>query len=100
MTSLTLVDNFSRRRQLRQPRLDVRPLAEHAAATVASGGTSSFLDWRGDGSVRVLVGRIIPAEGPKATIEGRRRRFRLALRELLRDDGWRELRVHVYANDR
>ncbi len=80
-----------------QARLDVRPLAKDVARLIVSRAADPRLKWCDDGSVRVLIGKMIPAgSAVRQTLEGRRRRFRDALTGLLEDKGWRVVRPNVY----
>ena len=79
------------------PRLDVRPLAQQLAQSIVHRQLDDRLRWATDGSVRVQIGRIIPAGSAVAqTLQGRRRRFWLALGDILREAGWSQLRHGVY----
>jgi hypothetical protein len=62
-------------------RLDVRPLAEEVAALILAGANDDRLKWSADrATVKVQIGRIIPADSAaRQTVTGRRRRFRAAL---------------------
>jgi hypothetical protein len=56
------------------------------------------LKWNKDGSVRVLVGNVLPASSAFGqTLQGRRERFRDALDEQMLLAGWFRVRVNVYA---
>jgi hypothetical protein len=80
------------------PRLDVRPLADDLASAIRAGHDHAALRWSADRrSVRVLVALIIPSDGPKETIAGRRKRLRTALREGL--TGWVETRPNTYQQE-
>ena len=60
--------------------------------------TDTRLKWNDDGSVRVIIGEILPDEnGPKQTLAGRRKRFRTLLDQKLGEQGWRKVRQSVYA---
>jgi hypothetical protein len=78
-------------RQVRpmQPWLKVEPLAEEIVRLIVAKQEDDRLQWREDGSVKVLVGNIIPADSAvKQTLAGRRKRFRNALVERLGAEGW------------
>ena len=62
-------------------RLDVRPLATEVAALILAGANDDRLKWSADrATVKVQIGRIIPADSAaRQTVTGRRRRFRSAL---------------------
>jgi len=70
--------------------LKVDPLAEKVASKILGGESDPNLKWVSENHVRVLIGRIIPDEGPKETISGRRRRFRKALNTELQTSSWHE----------
>ncbi len=82
----------------REPRLNVAGLAEEVAVAILAGSIQPFLKWRTDGSVQTIPGKLIPAERlAKTTLEGRRKKFRMKLGELLGKNGWEELRTNSYA---
>jgi hypothetical protein len=80
------------------PRVYVRPIAEEIAQLIIAHREDEVLKWYEDGSVRVHIGKILP-EGFafKQTLQGRRKRFRQALEEILLDAGWTRIRANVYA---
>jgi hypothetical protein len=85
------------RRQVHKsaPRLDVKPIAEDIARHILAGTDHPGLKWSVDRrSVRLIIGKIIPDDGFKQTIAGRRKRFLAALRGCL--PGWREVREKVW----
>ena len=78
-------------RQLRpmQRRLNVVPLAEEIVRLILERRADDRLKWNNDGSVRVLVGKVLPeGSAVKQTLIGRRQRFRKALVERLEAEGW------------
>lgn len=80
--------------QLRQ---DPRRVAEKIAKMIVSRQKSQQLKWNKDGSVRVVIGRIMPTGSAiRKTLAERRKRFRAALRERLAVEGWEEARLHSY----
>ena len=82
----------------REPRLNVRPLAEEVASAILLRREDERLKWHQDGWVRILIGKVLPdASAVTQTLAGRRKRFRQALRERLAVEGWREVGLHVYA---
>jgi hypothetical protein len=82
----------------RQPRLDVRALAEEVASLVLGHQKNGRLKWYEDGRVRVLVGKVLPGGSAVAqTLAGRQKRFREALRDRLAAEGWQEVGVNVFA---
>jgi hypothetical protein len=75
----------------RQPSLEVQPLVEEVARRITARQEDDRLVWRDDGSVKVLISRIIPkGSAVKQTLAGRRKRFWMALVERLRAEGWFE----------
>ncbi len=87
------------RRQLTPmaPPLKVGPLVERLVDLVESSSDDDWLSWSPDRSiVKVRVGQIIPAEGPKETTQGRRRRFRSAHKTKLESLGWTEVSANRY----
>ncbi len=83
-------------------RLDVNPIAEGIAALIVKGQEDERLKWFDDGSVRVEIGKVISEwTAAKRTIQGRRRRFRGELEELLSRHGWvptRGANTYVHEN--
>ncbi len=78
-------------RQVRpmQTRLKVEPLVEEIVRLVVAKQLDDRLQWHDDGSVKVLVGKIIPEDSAvKQTLAGRRKRFREKLTERLEAEGW------------
>ena len=80
------------------PPLKVQPLAEEIAGLITEGIEDDRLRWRDDGSVQVQTGKVIPGGWPipKETTQGRRKRFRKALEEILEPKGWDVVRPNVY----
>jgi hypothetical protein len=94
---ITTCDSRAGRRQVEPASrpLNVKPLAEEIARHILSGSDHAALKWSADRlSVRILIGRVIPSEGFQQTIAGRRRRFKVSLRDRL--PGWREVRANVW----
>ena len=86
MDTLTAQHGSVGRRQIRpsQRRLDVRPLAEEVSQLIIQRSEDLRLRWNDDGSVRVLVGEILPKDSAvKQALRGRRKRFWAQLDELL-----------------
>jgi hypothetical protein len=73
----------------------MRAEAERLADLMDERGDDDRVRWYGDGSVKVVVGRVLP-DGPRRTVEGRRRRFRPILDEVLMGRGWEEKDLYVY----
>ena len=88
----------SRQIRPRAPSLNVKPLAKQTADLILTGHSDNRLKWNDDGSVRVLIGEIIPSGSAyKQTLGGQRRRFRDEVERLLSNRGWQKVRVNVYA---
>ena len=82
------------------PRWDARPAAEEVVGLVVGRQDNELLKWRPDGSVRILVGKILPAgSAKKQTLEGRRKRLRVAVEELLGKEGWQKVGVHTFRRE-
>jgi len=77
-------------RQLRPsaPRLDVKPLASEIAELIMAQRNDHRLKWKSASDVKVELTKIIPNSGPRATVPGRRKRFRDELKRLLEPAGW------------
>ena len=102
----------SRIRQLRKaaPRLDIAELVGRLVATIESGGPPpSWLRRDGTDSnsvqiVVIVVSKIpeltVGPDKPKKTIEGRRKRFRAALTEILEKRGWVEVGNYRFQRQR
>ncbi len=97
--SMNAFCSTGRFRQLtpRQPPLDVKPLVAEIAELIVGAVDDERVKQNKDGSVRVVIGKIIPDDGPKETVQSRRKRFRLALEEELKPKGWQSIRPNVYA---
>ena len=68
------------------PRVDVRPLAAEVCGLILKGEPDHCLT--GTNQVQVLIGKVIPDEGFKATVTGRRKRFKNLLKVMLEPAGW------------
>jgi hypothetical protein len=98
----TAQQELVRRRQhhKRSPSLDVTPLAREIADSIRLGREHDALEWSEPGAkVRVLIGRIIPNEGPKQTVESRRKRLRKAIEQELDPLGWCESSPNVWRRE-
>jgi hypothetical protein len=69
------------------PRLDLQSVGEELAQAILAGKEDRRLAWKGPGRVRVLLAEVIP-DGPKPTVEGRRKRLKELMRSLLSLQGW------------
>jgi len=82
----------------KQPRMDLKPIAEEIAQLIISYQEDSRLNWKNDGTVAVRIGNILPEySAVKQTLVNRRKRFRGILEELLNNAGWKKIRPNVFA---
>ena len=82
------------------PRLDVVPLAREIAGLIAERKSDERLKCNDDGSVRILIGKILPdGSAAKETVAGRRKRFRQAIKQHLEEKNWHLVRANVYVHD-
>ena len=74
----------------RRPVVRTRPLAEDIVGKIVAGEDDECLKWSDGGRcVKVIAGVALPAMGAyRQTLEGRRRRFRKDLQELMTAAGW------------
>ncbi|MDK2745312.1 MAG: hypothetical protein NDI90_20620 [Nitrospira sp. BO4] len=72
----------------RQLKLDVQSVAKEIAMLIEQGRDDSRLKWLSNSRVKVLVGKVISADGPQQTVHSRRKRFRTTLVAQLRERGW------------
>lgn len=95
LTNMTAAVIDSRKRQVHkpEPKLDTDKLAASTALAIRKKRNSRLLQWNPDGSVKVLIKKIIPQHTVKQTIETRSLRFKTQLVDRLKPHGW-EL-VHI-----
>jgi hypothetical protein len=89
----------TRLRQLEKmaPRISVKELAEEIADRILSGEDDQRIKRLEDGSVKVLVSKIIPiGSGFQRTVSGRRKRLIQYLGESLSHHGWLETASNVF----
>jgi len=80
-----------------QERVYVKPLANEIAELISDHKNDERLNWKKDGSVRILIGKILPGESVvKQTLSGRRKRFRNELEKLLTAQGWEKISYYNY----
>ena len=87
-------------KQLRpmQPKWDPGPVVQEIVPLIANHQEDARLKWNEDGSVRVVIGKILPeGSAVKQTLASRRKRFRNLLDQELTARGWRKVRQNVYA---
>jgi hypothetical protein len=81
-------------------RLDVTPLVDEVARSIVEGRAHGCVRRLADGRVHVVVARLFPdSSGFKRTVQGRRKRFREALIERLRANGWTHLGGITFGNE-
>ena len=88
-----------RQKEPSAPALKVKPPVDQVVHAVVGKADVPEIKWLTPDRLRVLVGKLIPDEGPKQTVAGRRKRFARALEEALRAVGWIEVRgtsSHTY----
>lgn len=87
-----------RQLQPMQPKLNVKPIAEEIVGLILKRQQDSRLKWNADGSVRIVIGNVLPAgSAVQQTLAGRRKRFRVEVERLLMNYGWHKVRTNVYA---
>ncbi len=88
LTAMASICGF-RQKTPAQPRLDIAPLVERVVHGLERADRNEESIKRvSDTRIRVQVGVLIPAEVPKQTVAGRRKRFRRELKQRLADIGW------------
>jgi len=88
-----------RQKQPRARALKVKPLVDRIVQAVISKDNVPEIKWQAPDRARVLVGQLIPDDGFKQTVAGRRKRFGRTLEEALGAVGWIEVphtAPHVY----
>jgi len=75
----------------RNPALDVKPLLETIVREIQAGVISPNLKWFGAERVKVIIGKLVPADCPEQTLLGRRKRFKKVLEPRLAQLGWQRL---------
>ena len=92
-----IIGTTHRQLEPRQPRLDVQPLADRVVNSVLNHVDDDWLRWNKDGTVQVLIGKIIPKDSAvSATLQSRRKRIRTLVFTSLREHGWEMIRMNVY----
>jgi hypothetical protein len=87
--SASCVNERSRQHFSPKPRLNVEPMAEEVVRLIVKRKKDERLKWNEDGSVRVLLSKILPDDSAyKATLSGRRKRLRKCLEEKLAGKDW------------
>jgi len=91
LDSATALPATSGYRQLRQRAapLRVEPLVAEVVRLVGNSLDHKWLKWSADHeTVSIAVGQIIPAGGPKQTLDSQRRRFGAKLQSAMAEAGW------------
>ena len=99
LTSMTADCTRVGHRQVRpmQSRLDVRPIADEISRAITTRQRDERLKWARDGSVRVLIRKILPPGSAVAqTLRGRRDRLQTAIDERMHDAGWTKIQMNAY----
>lgn len=82
----------------RQPNLNVKKIAEEIIPIILNEKQDERLRWYKDGTVRILIGQIIPTDSAsKETVVNRRKRFRKAMDELMDKSGWDNVKLNLYS---
>ena len=77
--------------------LDVEPMAQEVVRVILKRDRDERIRWNADGSVRVHIGKILPANSAvKQTLAARRKRFREAVKDALANAEWEQVRPNVY----
>lgn len=87
-----VIDSYSRR-QVRpmDARWGADTVADELVKLILAGKTDGRLSWKSDGSVRVLIDKVLPVGGFKATRAGRSKRLREAIRSGVQSHGWMQI---------
>jgi len=82
----------------RQPRLDVKDIAERIAIEILERRCTDYLKWFDDGRIQVKIGIVLPKGSAFVrTITGRRNRFKVRLNEVLQQNGWQHIGRYIFA---
>ncbi len=80
---------------------ELQQIADEIAALIQNGAADDRLSWKVSDTVHVIAEQIIPAKsGFKRTLEGRRKRLRQVLEEVLAGLGWKHAGRNVFKRDR
>jgi hypothetical protein len=72
-------------------RVNTNPLVEEILDAIRTGTRDKRLVWNGDDKVRVMTCDIFPAgSAVRMTLDGRRRRFREGVANMLLAEGWEQ----------
>jgi hypothetical protein len=76
---------------------ELRLVAQEIAELIRQGTTDHRLIWKDSDTVHVVIEQIIPTKsGVARTIQGRHKRLRQALEEVLAKDGWQHVGRNVF----
>lgn len=82
----------------REPNLNVKKIAEEIVPIIIKRKSDGRLKWYDNGTVRILIGEIIPTHSAvQPTVAYRRKRFRKVMDELLDNSGWNKVRTNLYS---
>lgn len=86
----------------RLPRLDVEPIVQSVIDAVESGELldNGALIRDAENQLRIKLSALIPVGGPKATVRGRRERFRTAIEKAMNANGWELIAIVPALNKR
>jgi len=80
-----------------QEKVDCLPTAHEIVKAILDGTEDERIKETEDGSIRRLTGKVFEdGSACKQTLQGRRKRLRLAVKELLGTRGWQETRPNVF----
>jgi hypothetical protein len=96
-TTATLTKTTHRQVRPMGPRINVKPIVEEITASIINHQKDTRLRWEGQKRVRIGTTQIFPKGSAfSMTLEGRRKRFRAALKERLAREGWNEVGRDIY----
>jgi hypothetical protein len=83
----------------RAEQVQVEPIANEIAEAIATRrDDDQRLEWKSDGTVRVVISKVFPTgSGYKETVAGRRKRLRETLNRLLASRGWIQIGRDAYS---
>lgn len=81
----------------RSPNLDVNSMVDEIANIIVNHIEDERIKWYPDGSVRIYIGKLIPAKDTyKQTLIERRKRFKERLQQKLNESGWELVANNYY----
>lgn len=94
--SARIVKEAKRQLYARAKPLCVDGLVKKVSRAILRGSKSKLIQCYPDGRVKVLIGSIIPQQGFKQTVAGRRQRFRDLLDGIMVRSGWQIISPNIY----